>query len=170
MRIKEYNIHGNCHSTYRLTKINKQSSGKHNRIPPFNIHNTKDKTQDQSTYKEIWKYDLKEVAQLTQTNPKMTEMSEFEDTDFTFFFKILFIHKRHTERGRDVGIERSRLHAGSLTWGLNPKSPGSGPGLKAALNRWATGDAYQIILFLLFVILSSLLSFQFPCFILSFLF
>ena len=37
-----------------------------------------------------------------------------------FFFKILFIHDRHThthrERGRDTGRGRSRLQAGSPTW------------------------------------------------------
>ena len=37
-----------------------------------------------------------------------------------YFLKIfhLFIHERHTERerGRDIGRERSRLHAGSLMW------------------------------------------------------
>ena len=32
---------------------------------------------------------------------------------FLFFFKILFIHERHTERGRDIGRGKSRLHAGS---------------------------------------------------------
>ena len=33
-----------------------------------------------------------------------------------FFFKILFILERHTERSRDASRGRSRLHAGSLTW------------------------------------------------------
>ena len=28
---------------------------------------------------------------------------------FLFVLKILFIHERHTERGRDIGRERSRL-------------------------------------------------------------
>ena len=43
---------------------------------------------------------------------------------------------RDTERkrGRDTGRGRSRLHAGSLME-LYPGSPGSGPGLKVALNR-----------------------------------
>ena len=36
----------------------------------------------------------------------------------------------YTGRGR-----RSRLHAGSPTWDSIPGSPGSHPGLKAALNR-----------------------------------
>ena len=35
------------------------------------------------------------------------------------------------EKGRDTGRGRSRPHAGSLTWDW---IPGSGPGLKAALN------------------------------------
>ena len=33
-----------------------------------------------------------------------------------YFFKILFIHERHTERGRDIGRGRSRPLAGSLMW------------------------------------------------------
>ena len=39
-----------------------------------------------------------------------------------FFFKILFIHEKHTEteNGRDTGKERSRLHAGSQMWDLIP--------------------------------------------------
>ena len=45
-----------------------------------------------------------------------------------YFFKILFIHERYTERGRDTGRGRSRLHA-------DLGSPGSGPGLQAALNH-----------------------------------
>ena len=39
------------------------------------------------------------------------------------------------ERGRDTSRERSRLHAGKPDMGLDPGSPGSGPGLKAVLNR-----------------------------------
>ena len=38
---------------------------------------------------------------------------------FFFFFFLrfyLFTHERHTERGRDTGRGRSRLHAGRLTW------------------------------------------------------
>ena len=35
---------------------------------------------------------------------------------FLFFKKILFIHERHTQRGRDAGRGRSRLHARSPTW------------------------------------------------------
>ena len=42
--------------------------------------------------------------------------------------------EREKETERDTGRGRSRLHAGSPT-GLHPGSPGSGPGLKAALNH-----------------------------------
>ena len=35
-----------------------------------------------------------------------------------FFLKRLFIHERHTERGRDIGRGRNRLHAGSPLWDL----------------------------------------------------
>ena len=44
---------------------------------------------------------------------------------FFFFFKILFIiHERHTERGRDRGRGRSRLHAGTLMWDSIPGPQG----------------------------------------------
>ena len=35
-----------------------------------------------------------------------------------FFFKILFIYllMTHTEKGKDTGRGRSRLHVGSLMW------------------------------------------------------
>ena len=36
-----------------------------------------------------------------------------------FFLRFyLFIHERVTERGRDIGRGRSRLHAGSPMWDL----------------------------------------------------
>ena len=37
-----------------------------------------------------------------------------------FFLKILFIHERHRERGRDTGRGRSRLHAVNPVWDLIP--------------------------------------------------
>ena len=37
----------------------------------------------------------------------------------------------HTERGRDTGRGRSRLHAGRLDMGLDPGTPGSRPWPKA---------------------------------------
>ena len=39
------------------------------------------------------------------------------------------------ERGRDIGRGRSRLHAREPDVGLDPRSPGSGPGEKVALKR-----------------------------------
>ena len=50
----------------------------------------------------------------------------------------LFIHDRYTERERER--QRHRLREKQAPhWepdvGLDPESPGSGPGLKAALNR-----------------------------------
>ena len=44
-----------------------------------------------------------------------------------YFFKILFIHERHTERGRDIGRGRSRLPDA----GLDARTPGSWPEPKA---------------------------------------
>ena len=40
-----------------------------------------------------------------------------------FFFKILFIHERHRERGRDTGRVRSRLPTESLMWDSNSGPP-----------------------------------------------
>ena len=48
---------------------------------------------------------------------------------FFFFLRILFIHERHTQRGRDIGRGRSKLHAGSQR--ETPGIPGSHTGLKA---------------------------------------
>ena len=45
-------------------------------------------------------------------------------------FKILFIHDRHTERGRDIGRGRSRLPEGSLMW-TQSQDPG--------ITTWAKG-------------------------------
>ena len=50
-----------------------------------------------------------------------TEKLEEPHKGFLFcFLKILFIHEREThrekERGRDIGRDRSRLHAGSSRW------------------------------------------------------
>ena len=58
-----------------------------------------------------------------------------------YFLKILFIYswETHTERGRDTGRGRSRLHAGSTTWNSIPGLQDPGP--KAVLNRWATWAA-----------------------------
>ena len=46
----------------------------------------------------------------------------------------LFIHERHTERGRDTGRRRSRLHAESLTWDLIPGLQDQALGQRQALN------------------------------------
>ena len=42
----------------------------------------------------------------------------FYHTIYFYFLKrfYLFIHERHTDRGRDTGRGRSRLHVGSLMW------------------------------------------------------
>ena len=54
------------------------------------------------------------------------------------FFLIFywFIHERHRERQREKQAPCLEPHVG-----LNPGSPGSRPGLKAALNGWATWAA-----------------------------
>ena len=55
---------------------------------------------------------------------------------FFYYFIYLFM----TDRQRDTGRGRSRLGAG------DPGSPGSHPGLKAALNLWATGAALPSVI------------------------
>ena len=47
---------------------------------------------------------------------------------------------RERERGRD-GQREKQAPCREPDAGLDPASPGSGPGLKAALNRWATRAA-----------------------------
>ena len=64
---------------------------------------------------------------------------------YFFFFKILFIHSWETqerERQRHRQREKQAL-CREPDIGFNPRSPGSSPGLKAALNRWATQVALQ---------------------------
>ena len=61
-------------------------------------------------------------------------------------FICLLMRDREKERGRDTVRGRSRLHAGEPDVGLDPGSPGSRPGLKAALNRWATRASPRVYL------------------------
>ena len=51
-----------------------------------------------------------------------SEMAIMDLFYFIYFFKkiYLFIHERHTERGRNTGRGRSRLHAGSPMWDSIP--------------------------------------------------
>ena len=60
---------------------------------------------------------------------------------FFFFLRFyLFIHDRHTQRERQRHRQREKLAlCREPDLGLDP--PGSRPGLKAALNRWATWAA-----------------------------
>ena len=55
-----------------------------------------------------------------------------------FFLKrfYVFIHERQWERGRDTHRQREKqAPCRKPDVGLNPRSPGPGPGLKAVLNR-----------------------------------
>ena len=65
---------------------------------------------------------------------------EFAHLCKSFFFLrfYLFIHKRHTERGKDTGRGRSRLHAGIPLWDSIPGLQGHALGQRQALNRGAT--------------------------------
>ena len=61
-----------------------------------------------------------------------SEMSLF------FFFKILFIYETHTHRERERQRHRQREKQAPCREpdvGLDPRSPGSHPGLKAALSH-----------------------------------
>ena len=55
---------------------------------------------------------------------------------FVVVVKFLFIHKRQRERerGRDTGKREKQVPCREPDLGLNPGSPGSRPGVKAALN------------------------------------
>ena len=64
----------------------------------------------------------------------------------SFFLKILFIYswETHRERGRQRHRQREKqAPRREPDVGLDPESPGSHPGLKAALNCWATWAALE---------------------------
>ena len=59
---------------------------------------------------------------------------------FLFFLKIIYLFIRHTHRERKTERDRHRQREKQAPHrepdvGLNPRSPGSRPGLKAVLNR-----------------------------------
>ena len=67
------------------------------------------------------------------------EISRIKGITFLIsFFSLrfyLFIHERQREQGEaDTGRGRSRAPCREPNVELDPRSPGSGPGLKAALN------------------------------------
>ena len=67
---------------------------------------------------------------------------------FLSFFKrfYLFIHERHTERGRDIGRGRSRLHTGSQMWDSILGFRDHALSQRQTLNRWATQAPLRSIL------------------------
>ena len=65
-----------------------------------------------------------------------------------YFFNILFIYERQREREAQRHRQREKqTPCREPDAGLDPQSPGSGPGLKAALNHWATLAALNKIFF-----------------------
>ena len=80
-------------------------------------------------------------------------LDSFASLDFVFilffyFLKILFIHERHRERERKRQRHRQREKQAPCKEpdvGLNPRSPGSHPGLQAVLNCCATGAAHRFL-------------------------
>ena len=67
-------------------------------------------------------------------------VSTYLSTFFIFLRFYLFIHDRHRKRERER--EREMAPCMEPDMGLNPGSPGSHPGLKVALNHWATRAAH----------------------------
>ena len=63
-------------------------------------------------------------------------------------FKIyLFMRDTLRERGRDIGKREKQAPSREPDVGLDPESPGSCPGLQAALNCCATRAAPKLIFF-----------------------
>ena len=56
----------------------------------------------------------------------------------SFLIFYLFIHERHTERGRDTGRERSRLHVGNMMWDSIPRLQDEDLSQRQTPNHWAT--------------------------------
>ena len=54
---------------------------------------------------------------------------------YLFFKAFIYLFMRDTERGRDTGRGRSRLHAGSPTWDSIPGPWGYTLGRKQTLNH-----------------------------------
>ena len=67
---------------------------------------------------------------------------------YYYFLRFyLFIHERHTDRERQRPRQREKpAPCREPDSGLNPGSPGSCPGLKAALNCWATRTALEMFI------------------------
>ena len=62
---------------------------------------------------------------------------------FILLFYFIYSGEIQREKGRDTGKGRSRPQCRQSDVGLDPGSPGSHPGQKVALNRWATRAALQ---------------------------
>ena len=66
---------------------------------------------------------------------------------FIFFKDFIYLFMRHTERERQRHRQREKQAPHRKPdMGLDPGSPGSHPGLRVALNRWATGAALFVFL------------------------
>ena len=65
----------------------------------------------------------------------LCRLASYRPTFLFFFLKILFIHKGHRERGRDISRGRSRLPVGSLRRDLIPGSRDHNLSLRQTLNH-----------------------------------
>ena len=65
---------------------------------------------------------------------------------FVFQRFYLFIHERHTERGRDIGSGRSRLPEGSPRWDSIPGPWDHNLSQRQTLNHWATQAPHCVLL------------------------
>ena len=73
---------------------------------------------------------------LTELNGSTVLNCDFTKGKYFFLRFYLFIHERHTHRERQRHRQKEKqAPRREPDVGLDPGSPGSGPGLKAALNR-----------------------------------
>ena len=72
--------------------------------------------------------------------PILASIHLMSDTFYLFLKRFFFIYswEIHTERGRDTGRGRSRLHAGSPMWDSIPGPQDHALSQRQTLNHWAT--------------------------------
>uniref|UniRef100_A0A8C0MV96 Serine/threonine-protein kinase OSR1 n=1 Tax=Canis lupus familiaris TaxID=9615 RepID=A0A8C0MV96_CANLF len=79
---------------------------------------------------------LQKIVEEPQSNRSVTFKLVLFFFFFFFFLRFyLFIHERHRERGRDIGRERSRIHAGSPMWNSIPGLQDHALSQRQTLNR-----------------------------------
>ena len=81
------------------------------------------------------------------TRDLLTSYHFFSNFIAVCFLKILFIYswETYTERGRDIGRERSRLHAGSLMWDSIPGLQDHILSQRQTISHWATQASLIVV-------------------------